>query len=156
MISIFSYLITMLAGIFWLFRVVITITYSIGVNFPVVPIDLNMEVILLFVTIICMIFIIKRNIFGAITYFVGYGLYFGNDLYNGIVNIINGQVSTSSYLSVFISFLGVLIPFLIVIDIFFNKDRTVNIRDKKTDWYYNNKDYDRKHDDRDDNNQYKF
>ena len=152
----FSYLITMLGGIFWIFRLIVAVTYSIGINFPIIPIDINMEIILLFVTIICMIFIIKRNIFGALVYFVGNGLYFGNDLYNGIVNITKGYAETSSYLNVFISLLGILIPFLIVMDIFLNKDRKTNVKYKKTDWYYNNKDYDRNLDDRADKNQYKF
>ena len=152
----FSYLITMIAGIFWLFRVIVSITYSMGANFPVVPLDFNIEIVLLFVTVICMIFIIKRNIFGALIYFVAYGYYFGNDLYNGIVNIINGETGASSYLSLFISFIGVLIPFLIVLDIFFNKDRKTNVKNKKTDWFYKNEQYDRNLDDRADKNQYKF
>ena len=41
-------------------------------------------------------------------------------------------------------------------DIFLNKDRKGSTRDKKTDWFYTNKDYDRKLDDRADKNQYKF
>ena len=152
----FSYLITLMGGVFWVFRLIVASTYSLGIDFPIIPFDINMEVILLFVTIICMIFIIKRNIFGALVYFVGYGLYFGNDLYSGIVNILKGQAEASSYLNVFISLLGILIPFFIVMDIFLNKDRKGNAKDRKTDWYYNNKDYDRDLDERADKNQYKF
>jgi len=152
----FSYLITMIAGIFWLFRVVVAITYTLGANFPIIPIDFNMEVILLFVTIICMIFIIKRNIFGALVYFFGYGYYFGNDLYTNILKISNEGGSSEAYLSVFVSVIGVIIPLLIVLDIFFNKDRKQEVRNKKTDWFYKNEQYDRNLDDRADKNQYKF
>lgn len=156
MTSVFSYLITMMAGMFWLLRVIVAITYSVDVNFPIVPINFSIEIILLFVTIICMIFIIKRNIIGALIYFVSYALYFGDDLYNGILNIINGQANINGYLSLFISFLGVVIPFLTVMDIFLNKNRSGNVKDKKTDWFYKNEQYDRKLDDRADKNQYKF
>lgn len=156
MTSVFSYLITMLAGVFWILRVIIAVTYTLEIDFPVIPIDFNAEIILLFVTMLCMIFIIKRNIIGALVYFVAYGLYFGNDLYNGVMNIINGQALGSDYLSIFLSFMGVLIPFLIVIDIFLNKDGTGNVKDKKTDWFYTNEEYTRKLDERADKNQYKF
>jgi len=156
MTSLFSYLITTFGGLFWLLRVVVSITYTLGVNFPIVPLDFNTEIILLFVTIIAMVLIIKRNIIGALIYFVTYGWYFGNDLYNNVTNIINGQALGADYLSVFISFIGVLIPFLTVMDIFLNKERKGSTKDKKTDWFYENEEYTRKLDERADKNQYKF
>jgi len=156
MTSLFSYLITMFGGMFWLLRVVVAVTYTLGVDFPIVPLDFNTEIILLFVTIIAMIFIIKRNIIGALIYFVAYGWYFGNDLYNGVMNIINGQTGVTDYLSIFVSFIGVLIPFLTVMDIFLNKERKGSTKDKKTDWFYENEEYTRKLDERADQNQYKF
>ena len=156
MTSMFSYLITMFGVVFWLFRVIVAVTYSMSIDFPISPLDFNIEVILLFVTLVCMIFIVKRKIVGALVYFVTYGLYFGNDLYNGIINIINGQTGATDYLSIFISFIGILIPFLTVMDIFLNKDRKGSTKDKKTDWFYTNEEYTRKLDERADKNQYKF
>jgi len=156
MTSMFSYLITMFGGIFWLLRVVVAITYTLGVNFPIVPLDFNTEIIILFVTIIAMLLIIKRNIIGALIYFVAYGWYFGNDLYNSVMNITNGQAIGTDYLSLFVSFIGVLLPFLTVMDIFFNKERKGSTKDKKTDWFYENEEYTRKLDERADKNQYKF
>ncbi len=156
MTSMFSYLITMFAGMFWLVRVIVAITFSLNVDFPIVPLNFEAEIILLFVTLICIVFIIKRNIIGALIYFACYGIYFGTDLYEGIKGLIQGQAIASGYLSLFVSFLGVLIPLLTVIDIFINKDRTGVAINKKTDWFYKNKDYDREFDERDDRNQYKF
>lgn len=118
--------------------------------------DFNVEVGLLFVTLFCLVFIIKRNIIGALVYFVSYGLYFGADLFNGITNIINEQAEVVDYVTLVISFIGMLIAFLTVMDIFLNKDRTAGIKDKKTDWFYTNKEYDRNLDERADRNQYKF
>lgn len=156
MTSLFSYMITMFGGLFWLLRVVVAVTYTVEVDFPIVPLDFTAEIILLFITIIAMVLIIKRNIIGALIYFVTYGWYFGNDLYNNVMNIINGQPIVSDYLSVFISFIGVLIPFLTVMDIFLNKERKGSTKDKKTDWFYENEEYTRKLDERADQNQYKF
>ena len=156
MTSMFSYLITMFGGLFWILRVVVAITYSMDIDFPIAPLNFDTEVILLFVTLFCMVLIIKRNIIGALIYFVTYGLYFGTDLYNSVLNISNGQVNVTNYLSIFISLLGVLIPFLTLMDIFLNKERKGSTKDKKTDWFYKNEAYDRKLDDRADKNQYKF
>jgi len=156
MTSLFSYLITIFGGMFWLVRLVVAITYTLGLDFPILPLDFNIEIILLFITVVCMVFIIKRNIIGALVYFVAYGWYFGNDLYNGVINIINGQTLGTDYLSMLISFIGVVIPFLTVMDIFLNKNRKGSIKDKKTDWFYENEEYTRKLDERADKNQYKF
>lgn len=156
MTSMFSYLITMFGVMFWILRVVVAITYSMEVDFPIQPLDFNVEIILLFATLVCMIFIIKRNIIGALAYFLCYGFYFGTDLYNGVVNIINGQAVGTDYFSLFISLIGIVIPFLTVMDIFLNKERKGSTKDKKTDWFYTNEEYTRKLDDRADKNQYKF
>ena len=69
---------------------------------------------------------------------------------------MNGQAGVMDYTSLFISFVGVLIPFLTVMDILLNKERKGLTKDKKTDWFYTNKEYERKFDDRADRNQYKF
>lgn len=156
MTSLFSYLITMFAAMFWLFRLVVAATYTMSIDFGIVPLDNNMEIVLLFVALFCMIFIIKRNIIGALVYFVAYGLYFGTDLYNQVMLISNGEAGMMDYTALFISFIGVAIPFLTVMDIFLNKDRKGSVRDKKTDWFYTNKEYERKLDERADKNQYKF
>ena len=37
----------------------------------------------------------------------------------------------------------------------FDKNRKANPKDKKTDWFYNNKDFDREKDDRADTNNYR-
>ncbi len=156
MTTLFSYLITMFAGMFWVFRVVVALMYTMSVDIGIEPLNFNVEVILLFVTLFCMIFIIKRNIIGALVYFVTYGFYFGTDFYNGIMKIVNEEAVGLDYLGLIISFVGILLPTLTVIDIFVNKDRRGSGKDKKTDWFYTNEEYTRKLDERADKNQYKF
>ena len=147
--GLFSYLITMFAALFWVFRVVVAFTYSIGTNFIAVPIDFTTEVIILFITMFSFIFIIKRNIIGALVYFVCYGWYFGTYLYNGITT---GEQDSFAML---IAILAIVIASLNLIDILINKNRKKITNDNST-WFYKNKKYDRNYDERADKNQYKF
>lgn len=156
MTSVFSYLVMMLATLFWGSRVVIAVCYTLGTDIGIEPMNPNMEIALLFVTLVCFIFIFKRNIFGALVYFLANGLYFGNDLYNRIVFITSGQAVRIQFLPLILSFLGIFIPFLVVMDIFLNKEGKGKESDGKTDWFFNNEDFDRKLDERADKNQYKF
>ena len=39
MTSLFSYLLTTFGGIFWLFRLVVAVTYSMSIDFPIVPLN---------------------------------------------------------------------------------------------------------------------
>lgn len=41
-------------------------------------------------------------------------------------------------------------------DLILDKNRKAHPVDKKTDWFYKNKDFDRQYDERADKNQYKF
>ena len=87
MTSVFSYLITMVGGIFWASRVIVALLNSMQKDFPIQPLNPTIEIILLFVTLICFVFIIKRKLIGGLVYFVLYGLYFGTDVYNQIITI---------------------------------------------------------------------
>ena len=156
MTSVFSYLITMAGGIFWIFRVVVALLNSMQKDFPIQPLDPTIEIILLFVTLICFALIIKRKLSGALIYFISYGLYFGTDIYNQLTAITNGQTEVVEYTTLFVSIIGVIIPLLTVLDIAINKDRKSATRNKKTDWFYGNEEYERKLDERADKNQYKF
>ena len=87
MMSTVSYLITMAGGMFWIFRVVVALLDSMQKDFPIKPLNPTIEIILLFVTLICLVLIVKRKLIGALIYFVSYGLYFGTDIYNQITAI---------------------------------------------------------------------
>ena len=64
-----TWLLVMFMGMFWIFRVVVAVTYQMGIDFGGIrPLNMNFEIILLFLTLICMIFIVKRKIIGALIY----------------------------------------------------------------------------------------
>lgn len=152
-----SWLIVIFILMFWLFRVVVAITGSMELEFVTKPINNNVEIILLFVVLACVPFIFKRKLIGAIIYLGAYGWYFGRGLIENVTNIINNQevLSMEAYTDMFFSLIAIILPIVAVFDILFDKSRKANPKDKKTDWFYKNEQYDRKLDDRADKNNYR-
>lgn len=97
----------------------------------------------------------KEKILAAIIYLVTHGFYYGVFLYQNINTILYGQVTEENYISIFFSFIGILLPILALLDLVLDKSRTMRPKDKKTDWYYGNEKYDRKMDERADKNNYR-
>lgn len=150
-----SWLIAIFAFMFWGFRVITTVLYSLGTEFVAVPIDMTMEIVLLFITFVCICFIAKRKLLPTIIYLIAHGMYYGYYLYQNITGIINGSGSIGSYMSLLIAFIGIIIPIAAFFDVLMDKNRKAHPVDKQTDWFYKNKEFDRKMDDRADKNQYK-
>ena len=154
--SIYSYLLTILGIIFWIFRAIVTALYTSGVSFAIEPLNVGWEIALVFASIPCIVLVLKRNIIGAALYVAVYVSYFGTALYNSL-NHVSDALNVNGTIDLIMSIIGVLIPVLTFIDILFNKNRKAILGGKNdTDWYYNNKDYDRQFDERADRNQYKI
>lgn len=150
--SLFSYLITILAVIYWIFRVIVSLMYSMGENFICEPINPNIEILILFLTIPSIIFIIRRNAIVATLYFGMYAAYFGTLLYDNVMNMSGNLMRSIEFL---VNTLGVVIPLLVFFDVIIQK-RIIKYADKNTDWYYTNEKYDREFDERVDRNHYKI
>ena len=155
--SLFSYLIIFIAVLYWIFRIIVSLFYSMGEEFICVPLNPTIEIAILFLTIPSIIFIIRRNLIAATLYFGMYAAYFGTILFNSLT-----KVSTETEILVFIdstsialTALGVIIPFLVFADVAIQKSR-FNPSNRDTDWYYENEKYDREFDERADRNQYKI
>ena len=148
---------------FWAFRVVVTLMAQLNQDFGgIVPINETLEIILLFVTLVCIILVVKRQLVGALIYLLIYGLYFGTDVFNGISMMISNSSSESasilpatSFINLFVSFIGVILPIAVLLDMLVDKGRKNHPKDKKTDWFYTNEQFDRKLDDRADKNNYR-
>ena len=54
-----------------------------------------------------------------------------------------------------ISIIGIILPIAVLADLLLDKGRKANPKDKKTDWFYNNEQFDRKLDERSDKNNYR-
>lgn len=154
--SVGSYLLVFFMVMFWLFRIIVTFTATMGLNFAFEPLNQNIEIILLFVTMLCLILIVKRKLIGAIIYLIGYGMYFGVDIYNIVTKIMNGaSIEITQYASILTSFIGIILPICILFELLLDKNRKTHPVDKKTDWFYANEQFDRKMDERADKNNYR-
>ena len=98
--SLYSWFLVILMIIFWIFRIVIAFTASLDADIGIEPIDLNIEIILLFVTLVSIIFVIKRKIFGGILYLISYSGYFGIYLFRIFPSIIEGTAIINEYIKV--------------------------------------------------------
>ena len=152
-----TWLLVMFMVLFWIFRILVTIMYQASMEFPFAPLNFEMEIILLFVTLLCVLLIVKRKIIGALIYLLSYGMYFGVDLVNSMNLILNAGegLDINIYASTFASLIGVAIPIAVLFDLLLDKNRKNNPKDKKTDWFYNNENFDRKMDERADKNNYR-
>ena len=141
--------------LFWIFRIVISLTTSLGIDLGFTVMNMNVEILLLFVTLISIGLVAKRTLGGAILYLITYGAYFGYDLFNSIMLIVNGETMGLNYSNAMASFVGVAIALGVFFSLLIDKNRTNHPVDKKTDWFYKNEQYDRKMDERADQNEYR-
>ena len=129
--------------------------YSIGTEFVAPPMDMTMEIALLFITFICICFIAKRKLIPTLIYLVAHALYYGIYLYQNIMAMLEGTSTINDYMTLFVALIGIAIPLAAFFDVLLDKNRKAHATDKKTDWFYKNEQYDRKMDDRADRNQYR-
>ena len=152
-----TYLLVMFVVIFWILRIIITLTSQFGKNFMgVVPINETFEIALLFATVVCLLLIVKRKLVGAIFYLALNSIYYGGDITN-LLNILSNEetLTLSQSTDMMFSAIGIILPLAVLIDLLLDKGRKNNPKDKKTDWFYTNEEFDRKLDDRADKNNYR-
>ena len=154
-----SWLLVMFMAMFWLFRVVVAFEAQYQQDFGgFIAFNFTVEVVLLFVAILCMILVLRRNLIGGILYLVSYGYYFGGYIFTNAVPVLmssDGVMDMSVMQNALVSAVAVIIAFCVFFDLLVNKIRKRDPKDKKTDWFFNNEQYDRKYDERADKNQYR-
>ena len=144
--------------IFWVFRIIVALAGQMHWDLGgIEPLNQQMEVILLFVVLVCIILVVKRKLIGALIYLLAYGLYFGVDIANNIQVVLSAleTVDISLYMNIFISIIGVVLPLGVLFDMLMDKSRKLHPKDKKTDWFYANEKFDRQLDERADKNNYR-
>ena len=156
--SLSSWLLVMFMAIFWIFRIVVAFQAQYEQDFGgFIAFNMTIEVILLFVVILCMALLLRRNIIGGIIYLIGYGYYFGGYLLTNVLPVlISGENLNFDILqNAMVSAVGLLIAFCVFFDLIIARVRRKDPKDKKTDWYFQNDKYDRKYDERADKNEYR-
>lgn len=153
-----SWLLVFFIGIFWIFRIVVTLSAQFGGDFGgFIVFDNTTEIILLFLSLACFIFIVRRIIWGGIVYLVANCFYYGGYLAQTFLPAIMSEDGADMVIlqNSMICIIGIFLALFAVIDIAIQRIKTRHFTDNKTDWYFNNEKYDRKMDERADKNQYR-
>lgn len=150
-----TWMIVMFCIMFWAVRLIATFTSSVGIEFIIKPMDFKLEIPLLFISFLCICFVMKRRVIPAIIYLIAHGAYYGVYLYDNINNIMTNQLQIDNALEVSSSFIGIILPILALLDLLYEKNKSSHYKDKKTDWFYADEKFDRKLDSRADKNNYR-
>ena len=155
--SLGSWLIAIFTGLFWLFRVAIAFMSQYGKDFGgFIVFNSTIEIVLLFVAILCIILFIKRVLLGGVILLIGYGYYFGGYIIStGLPAILSGSIPISVMQNTFVAAIGLGLAFAIMANLILARVKRKDPKDKKTDWFFQNEEYDRKLDERADKNQYR-
>ena len=140
---------------FWILRIIAALTDTMAIDFMIKPIDMNMEIIMIFVAFVSFVLIAKRKFLGAIIYMIGYFGYFGIALVTNLRKMTTTGGSVNDYGTVMFSLVGVALPIFTFLDLLLDKNRQLHPTDKKTDWFYKDEKYDMKKDERADKNNYR-
>lgn len=150
-----SWLLTIFIIMFWVFRVIVAFTYSMAIDFPIKPMDFNVEMVLLFVNFFAILLIVGRKLLGGIIYVISNIYYFG--LYAlSFVSTTSPVMDINAVINIFIAGVALVLSIGISLDLALNQDRHEGKDDKNTHWFYKNEKFDRKLDERADKNQYKL
>lgn len=157
-----TWLIAIFAIMFWLFRALVALCEQFSIDLlGIVPYNYELEIIICFAIIVCIVLIIKRKMIGSLLYLLIYGTYFGEHLLTTIMSILQNKEMLTIDLSMNLicDIIGIFLPIFAVLDMLVDKSRKMNPIDKKTDWYFKNKKYEEElkaRDQREDKNEYKF
>ncbi len=154
-----TWILVMFMVMFWILRIVIAVAAQLKWDIAgMVPLNQQMEIVLLFVVLVCIILVVKRKLIGGLLYLLSYGIYFGVDIANNMQNIFNVAGTTPDldvYINLVLSMVGVILPIAVMLDLLADKNRKNHPKDKKTDWFYKNEKFDRQLDERADKNNYR-
>ena len=152
-----TYLLVVFMMLFWVLRIVITLASQLGKSFMgIVPMNETFEIAILFLTLLCVVLIVKRKMIGSLLYLTIHAIYFGGDVTNKLNILARNETLILAQSTEFMySLIGIILPLAVLLDLLLDKNRKMNPKDEKTDWFYKNEHFDRKLDDRADKNNYR-
>ena len=152
-----TYLLVVFMMLFWVLRIIIKLASQLGKSFMgIVPMNETFEIAILFLTLLCVVLIVKRKMIGSLLYLTIHAIYFGGDVTNKLNILARNETLTLAQSTEFMfSMIGIILPLAVLLDLLLDKNRKMNPKDEKTDWFYKNEQFDRKLDDRADKNNYR-
>ena len=123
-----TYLVVMFMIVFWIIRIIVTISAQIGTNFMgMVPFNEAFEIAILFATLLCIILIAKRKMLGCLAYIALHAIYYGADVTNKLNLIANNEKLTlTQSTELMFSIIGIILPLIVLIDLLLDKNRKEN------------------------------
>ena len=91
-----TYLLVAFMVMFWIFRIVLAFTNSIGIDMGFRIANINIEVILLFVNLVLILLVAKRKMIGAIAYLLVNVWYFGPTMLAAFTTLSEGSAGKSA------------------------------------------------------------
>ena len=141
MASFSTLLLTIFMVMFWLFRAIVAVCTQFSIDLlGIVAYDFNVEVIIAFATLICIILVVKRKMIGSLIYLALYGVYFGEHFITNIMILTQAQATVTIDLSMNLisDLVGIILALFVVFDMLVDKGKKANPIDRKTDWYFKN------------------
>lgn len=87
-----TWLIVIFMVMFWLLRAIVALCTQYSIDLlGLQAYNLNLEIIIAFVTIPLIILVVKRKAIGSLLYLLVYGMYFGQHLFSSMMTVIQGQ-----------------------------------------------------------------
>ena len=133
-----TWLLAIFMVMFWMFRAIVALCTQFSIDMlGLVAYDFNWEVIIAFVTLLCIVLVVKRKMLGSLLYLMIYGVYFGEHLVANAITIIQGQATLSVDLSLNLiaDLVAIMLAVFVLFDMLVDKGRKANPIDRKTDWY---------------------
>ena len=89
-----TWLLAFFMVMFWLFRAIVALCTQFSIDlFGIHAYNFNWEVIIAFLTLLCIVLVVKRKLAGSLLYLMLYGVYFGEHFITNIIPLIQGNAS---------------------------------------------------------------
>ena len=145
--SVASYLLTMVVVILFFLHIGTTFMDKISGTMPDEVFTKSM--IFAFVLLLCIVLVVRRSVIGGILYIIANTVYYGMEA--------TSAMSTMDIVAIGTAALPIIFSIVVLLELLYAKVKQKSTKkDSKTDWYYSDENYDRKFDEREDRNNYKF
>lgn len=157
--NLLRYMLVAVIAIMWGVRIIITINSQYGLEFMgITPYNNIAEITVLFTTLLSMVLIVRKNVFGPVILLVSNAAYYGAFLINEAMvvtenfTIMDAEIQLQITFSLIAIILGVASCFEWLV----TKNKEKFFRDTKRDWFFANDNLTKEVDDRQDENHYRL
>ena len=119
-----TYLLVMFMILFWIIRIIVTLSTEMGKDFMgMVAMNETFEIALLFATLLCVVLVAKRKIIGSLLYLTLHAIYYGGDITTKLNAISNNNTLTlGENMQLMFSILGIILALAVLIDLLLDKE----------------------------------